>query len=60
VRRRIAQVCEHQTNEIGDEDKDFSGDDVRHNGADKEAFFAFEDRAARVAVMFEIEWSAHN
>jgi hypothetical protein len=58
--RRIAQVCENKTGEISDQNKDFSGDHIRHDGADKEAFLAFEDRAARSTTMFEIKRSPHD
>jgi len=58
--RRIAQVCENKAGEISDENKDFSGDHVRHDCADKEAFLAFEDRAARPATMFQIKRSPHD
>ena len=46
---------EQQAREVGQQDKNLSRDDVRHNRADEKTFFAFEDHATGSAAMFEIE-----
>jgi hypothetical protein len=58
--RGIVKVCESDKREINDQNEDFSGNYVRHNCADKEAFLTFEDSATRITVMFEMEWPPHN
>jgi hypothetical protein len=54
-RRTIAEIGEQQTDKINIENEEFRHNDVRHDRADEESFFAFEDHAARVAMMLEIE-----
>jgi hypothetical protein len=50
--RRIAKVSKCETRQVGEEDKGFSGDDIRHDGADKETFLTFEDSPTFIAFVF--------
>jgi len=58
--RAVAQIREQQAGEICEQDKYFGGHHIRHDRADEEPFFAFEDDATRVASMLQIERPLHN
>ena len=44
-----------EQDKIRHENEHLGGDNVGHNRADKESFFAFKERAARVALMFYVK-----
>ena len=44
-----------KTNKIGDEDRGFSSEHVRHDRTDEKTFLAFEDYPTRGAAMLEME-----
>jgi len=53
--RLLVQMREEQAEKVNDEDADFGRDHVRHDRADKKAFFAFEGHIAGGAVNSDIE-----
>ena len=57
--RPVVEI-QQQTREVSHEDKDLGRDDVRHNRAHEEPFFAFENNAAGSTAMFEIERPLHD
>ena len=48
----LSQVSEEQAEKISNQDYHFGGQDVGHDGSDKEAFLAFEDNSTLAAAMF--------
>lgn len=62
------QDCQHrlfvwdqeEANEIGDQNDDFGGHDIRHDRAYKEPFLTFENRVASGAARFDVEWPINN
>ena len=53
----LVKTRERDARQINYKDKTFCGDDIRHNRADKESFFAFEDYPTSVTAVFEIKGS---
>jgi hypothetical protein len=51
----VTEVREQQTREVYEENENFGGDYIRHDRANEEPFFAFEDHTARRADVLEVE-----
>ena len=51
----LIEIGQRDAGEINGDDDDFSRDHVRHNRADKEALFTFEDYAAGIATVLQVE-----
>lgn len=51
----LIKIGQRDAREINRDDDDFSRDHIRHNRADKEAFFTLKDYAAGIAAVFQVE-----
>lgn len=56
-RDSLVNPGEQQTGKVDHENQDFGSDYVRHDRADKKAFFAFEVHATTGATVFQVERS---
>src|SRR6266576_352810 len=51
----LIKICQRDARQVNRDDEELGRDHVRHDRAHKKSFFAFENHAAGIALMLEIE-----